>query len=74
MLLEMQSAADGIQDPREPVREHPAPGTPFWFEVIESFNAKDQGDTAGHIGRGGGLLGLVLTVLLILALVGRLPL
>jgi hypothetical protein len=23
--------------------------------VIESFNAKYQGDTAGHIGRGGGL-------------------
>lgn len=55
VLLEMPRAADGIQGPPEPVREHPAPGTPFWFEVIESFNAKYQGDTAGHIGRGGGL-------------------
>jgi len=52
VLLEIQSAADGILDPRELVREHPAPGTPFWIEVIESFNAKYQGDTAGHIGRG----------------------
>jgi hypothetical protein len=55
VLLEMRSAADDIQGPREPVRERPAPGTPFWFEVIECFNAKYQGDTAGHIGRGGGL-------------------
>ena len=55
VLLEMRSAADDIQDRREPVRQHPAPGTPFWFEVIESFNAKYQGDTAGHIVRGGGL-------------------
>jgi len=55
VLLEMRTVADGIQGPREPVHEHPAPGTPFWFEVIESFNAKYQGDTAGHIGRGGGL-------------------
>jgi len=54
-LLEMRSVADGIQGPREPVHERPTPGTPFWFEVIESFNAKYQGDTAGHIGRGGGL-------------------
>ena len=55
VLLEMRTAADDIQGRREPVRQHPAPGTPFWFEVIESFNAKYQGDTAGHIGRGGGL-------------------
>ena len=55
VLLEVRTAADDIQDRREPVRQHPAPGTPFWFEVIESFNAKYQGDTAGHIGRGGGL-------------------
>ncbi len=55
MLLEIRSVADGIQNPREPVRERAAPGTPSWFEVIESFNAKYQGDTAGHIGRGGGL-------------------
>jgi hypothetical protein len=56
VLLEMRSAADGIQGSPEPVRERPAPGTPFWFEVIESFNAKYRGDTAGHTGRGGGLL------------------
>ena len=55
VTLEMRSAADEVQGLREPVRQHPAPGTPFWFEVIESFNAKYQGDTAGHIGRGGGL-------------------
>jgi hypothetical protein len=40
VLLEIRSAADDIQDRHEPVRQHPAPGTPFWFEVIESFNAK----------------------------------
>ena len=55
VLLEMRTAADDIQDRREPLRQHPAPGTPFWFEVIESFNAKYQGYTTGHIGRGGGL-------------------
>ena len=55
VMLEMRSAADDVQDPRAPVREHPAPGTRFWFEVIESFNAKYQGDTPGHVGRGGGL-------------------
>jgi len=55
VFLEMRSDADDVQDTLEPVREHPAPGTRFWFEVIESFNAKYQGDTAGHIGRGGGL-------------------
>ena len=55
MMMEMRGAADDVQDPLAPVREHPAPGTRFWFEVIESFNAKYQGDTAGHIGRGGGL-------------------
>jgi hypothetical protein len=51
----MRSDADDVVDPRAPIREHPAHGTRFWFEVIESFNAKYQGDTAGHIGRGGGL-------------------
>ena len=29
------------------------PGTRFSFEVIESFDAKYEGDTPGHIGRGG---------------------
>lgn len=55
VVLEIRSDADDVVAPRAPVREHPAPGTPFWFEVIESFNAKYQGDTAGHVGRGGGL-------------------
>ncbi len=31
------------------------PGTRFSFEVIESFDAKYEGDTPGHTGRGGGL-------------------
>lgn len=35
-----------------PQREH-APHGNFRFDVIESFNAKDEGDTPGHIGRGG---------------------
>lgn len=55
MMMEMQTDADDVHDPRAPIREHSAPGTRFWFEVIESFNARYQGDTAGHIGRGGGL-------------------
>ena len=55
VMWEMRSAADDVHDPRAPVREHTAPGTRFWFEVIESFNAKYQGDTPGHVGRGGGL-------------------
>lgn len=55
VVLEMRSAADDVVDPRAPIREHPAHGTVFWFEVIESFNAKYEGDTPGHIGRGGGL-------------------
>ena len=55
VLMEMRSAADDVKDTRAPVIEHPAPGTRFWCEVIESFNAKYQGDTPGHIGRGGGL-------------------
>ncbi len=32
-----------------------ADGSRFVFEVVESFNAKYQGDTPGHTGRGGGL-------------------
>ena len=55
MMMDLRVDADDVEDPRAPVREHPAPGTRFWFAVIESFNAKYQGDTAGHIGRGGGL-------------------
>lgn len=55
VVLGMRSDADDVVDPRARVREHPAHGTRFWFEVIESFNAKYEGDTPGHIGRGGGL-------------------
>ena len=54
-MMQMRSDADDAADQRAPAREHPAHGTRFWFEVVESFNAKYQGDTAGHIGRGGGL-------------------
>jgi hypothetical protein len=54
-MMQMRSDADDAEDPRAPSRAHPAHGTRFWFEVVESFNAKYQGDTAGHIGRGGGL-------------------
>lgn len=54
-MMQMRSDADDVEDPRAPVREHPAHGTRFWFEVVESFNAKYLGDAAGHIGRGGGL-------------------
>lgn len=52
-VLEMRGDADDVAAPRAPVREHPAHGTRFWVEVIESFNAKYEGDTPGHIGRGG---------------------
>jgi hypothetical protein len=55
VMMDLRVDADDVEDPRAPVREHPAPGTRFWFEVIESFNAKYQGDTPGHMGRGGGL-------------------
>ena len=55
MMMQARSDPDDVEDPRAPVRVHPAQGTRFWFEVVESFNAKYQGDTAGHIGRGGGL-------------------
>lgn len=55
VVMGMRSDADDGVAPRAPVREHPAHGTRFWVEVIESFNAKYEGDTPGHIGRGGGL-------------------
>ncbi len=54
-MMQMRSDADDVEDPRAPVRDHPAHGTRFWFEVVEGFNAKYRGDTVGHIGRGGGL-------------------
>jgi hypothetical protein len=41
-MMQMRSDADDVEDPRAPVREHPARGTRFWFEVVESFNAKHR--------------------------------
>lgn len=55
VVREMRSDADDVVDRRVSGREHPAHGTMFSFEVIECFNAKYEGDTPGHIGRGGGL-------------------
>lgn len=55
VLVAIQGAADDAEDPAAPQRQHPLHGTHFWFEVIESFNAKYEGDTPGHIGRGGGI-------------------
>lgn len=51
----LKGAADDVEDSTGPQRQHPPHGTHFWFEVIESFNAKYEGDTPGHIGRGGGI-------------------
>ncbi|MEI6240269.1 MAG: aspartyl protease family protein [Planctomycetia bacterium] len=55
VLVALQAIADDVEDPLAPRREHPPHGTQFWFEVVESFNAKYEGDTPGHIGRGGGI-------------------
>ncbi|MEI7780872.1 MAG: hypothetical protein WCJ18_02965 [Planctomycetota bacterium] len=55
VLMAIQGAADDVDAPEAPQRRHPPHGTPFWFEVVESFNAKYEGDTPGHIGRGGGV-------------------
>lgn len=56
VLMTVPGAADDVADPMAPPRrQHYPHGTQFWFEVVESFNAKYEGDTPGHIGRGGGL-------------------
>lgn len=55
VLMAITGAADDAEDPAVPQRQHPPHGTHFWFEVIESFNAKYEGDTPGHIGRHGGI-------------------
>lgn len=55
VLITVPGAADDVADPAAPRRQHYPHGTRFWFEVVESFNAKYEGDTPGHIGRGGGL-------------------
>lgn len=55
VLMAMRGTADDVEDPAAPQRQHLPHGTLFWFEVVESFNAKYEGDTPGHIGRGGGI-------------------
>lgn len=55
VLMTLRGVADDAEDPAAPQRQHPPHGTRFSFEVIESFNAKYEGDTPGHIGRGGGI-------------------
>ncbi|MFM7107293.1 MAG: hypothetical protein ACKOZU_01585 [Planctomycetaceae bacterium] len=54
-MVGMRGAADDFEDSAAPQRQHAPHGTRFWFEVVESFNAKYEGDTPGHIGRGGGM-------------------
>lgn len=53
--MAMRGTADDVEDPAAPQRQHLPHGTQFWFEVVESFNEKYEGDTPGHIGRGGGI-------------------
>lgn len=55
VLRALQEAAGDAEGPAALQRQHPPHGTHFAFEVIESFNAKYEGDTPGHIGRGGGI-------------------
>lgn len=38
-----------------PTAERPSPPGVFAFVVVESFDAKYEGDTPGHLGRHGGL-------------------
>lgn len=49
--------ATDSEPPQEPVMAAPQHGTRFQFEVVESFDARYAGDTPGHVGRGGGLVG-----------------
>lgn len=42
-------------DAQVPQAEHPSPPGVFAFVVVESFDAKYEGDTPGHLGRHGGL-------------------
>jgi hypothetical protein len=48
-------AADGVAAAGAAVYQPAPAGTKFVFDVIESYDAKYQGDTPGHIGRHGGL-------------------
>ena len=43
---------------RSPELKPAKSGTRFPFDVIESFDAKYEGDTPGHTGRAGGLEGV----------------
>lgn len=45
------SAQNANPKPEKPAK----PGTRFEMDVVESFDAKYEGDTPGHIGRAGGL-------------------
>jgi hypothetical protein len=51
------AAIAGAAQPADPQDALPlAPhGTPFHFEVIESYDGKYLGDTPGHMGKDGGL-------------------
>jgi len=55
MLFGMHGSADDFYDATAPQRQHAQHGTHYWVEVVESFNAKYEGDSPGHIGRGGGI-------------------
>ena len=49
-----RSITSGQQPAANPARA-PADPNRFEFEVVQSFDAKYEGDTPGHIGRSGGL-------------------
>jgi len=55
VVLGWQGWMMGQQSPRELAKGTAANPGRFEFEVIQSFNAKYEGDTPGHIGRSGGL-------------------
>jgi len=43
------------QQPAEKAAKATADPNRFEFEVVQSFNAKYEGDTPGHVGKNGGL-------------------
>jgi hypothetical protein len=54
-VLLLALAAVGAAQQAAPKPDKAAELGRFEFEVIESFNAKYEGDTPGHIGKSGGL-------------------
>lgn len=54
-LLMMTQWSTHAQPGKLPEARPAKPGTRHTFEVVESFDAKYEGDTPGHIGRAGGL-------------------